>query len=141
MCCCIKSRFFRTGTFKRDIRREGERVLRFLKETGKTGIVLAGKPYHIDPEINHNLPRMINSEGFAVLTEDSIAHLAVKPTRKLRVLDQWVYHTRHYDAARVTAVEDCLYMIQLISFGRGLDAISAEQVAELLKPQKSPRLL
>ena len=83
---------------REDIRRKGEETLRYLDKTGRRGIVLAGRPYHIDPEIHHGIPDLINSYGIAVLTEDSVSHLA-PIERPLRVNDQWMYHTRLYAAA------------------------------------------
>ena len=82
----------------RDVQKKGEETLRYLKETGRRGIVLAGRPYHIDPEIHHGIPDMINSYGIAVFTEDSVAHLG-HVERPIRVNDQWMYHSRLYSAA------------------------------------------
>ncbi|MBP1755588.1 MAG: hypothetical protein H6Q59_1986, partial [Firmicutes bacterium] len=117
--------------YKRDLRRQGETALAFLKENQKKGIVLCGKPYHVDPEINHGIAKLINSYGMGVLTEDSVAHLAPL-RRKLRVVDQWVYNSRLYRAATLVAEEPCLEMIQLNSFGCGLDAVTSDQIAEIL---------
>ncbi|HEY8390488.1 MAG TPA: acyl-CoA dehydratase activase-related protein [Clostridia bacterium] len=117
--------------FKDDIRKKGEEVIEELKKTGKKGIVLAGRPYHIDPEINHGIADMINRYGFAILTEDSICHLRKTP-RPLRVVDQWVYHSRLYAAAEVVRHTDNLELIQLNSFGCGLDAVTTDQVMELM---------
>lgn len=116
---------------KADIRREGERVLAQLKETGGRGIVLAGRPYHLDPEVNHGIPTLLTSLGFAVLTEDAVAHLG-KVRRPLRVLDQWMYHSRLYEAADYVAKTDNLDLVQLNSFGCGPDSIAAEQAREIL---------
>ena len=110
---------------------EGQRILDYLEETGKHGIVLAGRPYHIDPEINHGIPEMINSYGMAVLSEDSISELA-PIERPLRVLDQWMYHTRLYGAAEFVKQRDNLDLIQLNSFGCGVDAVTTDQVDEIL---------
>jgi predicted CoA-substrate-specific enzyme activase len=117
--------------YKKDIQQKGEEVLQYLKENGKRGIVLCGKPYHIDPEINHGIAELIVSYGMAVLTEDSISHLT-KLRQKLRVVDQWVYNSRLYRAASLVAQEPCLDLIQLNSFGCGLDAVTSDQIAELL---------
>ncbi len=118
--------------FKSDIRKEGERVVKLLNENGGHGIVLAGRPYHVDPEINHGIPEMINSYGFAVLTEDSVAHINRVP-RPIRVVDQWMYHTRLYNAANFVRTTDNLDLVQLNSFGCGLDAVTTDQVQELLE--------
>ncbi|MCY6482825.1 acyl-CoA dehydratase activase-related protein [Clostridium aestuarii] len=117
---------------KNDIRKKGEEVLEYLKRTGKKGIVLAGRPYHVDPEINHGIANLITEYDMAVLTEDSIAHLG-NVTRPLRVVDQWVYHSRLYAAAEFVSHQDNLELIQLNSFGCGLDAVTADQVEDILK--------
>ncbi len=116
---------------REDIRRKGEETLDYLEKTGRRGIVLAGRPYHIDPEIHHGIPELINSYGVAVLTEDSISHLAPLE-RPLRVNDQWMYHTRLYAAANFVKLKDNLDLIQLNSFGCGLDAVTTDEVAEIL---------
>ena len=117
---------------RKDLMRKGEETLRYLKETGRHGIVLAGRPYHIDPEIHHGIPELINSYGMAVLTEDSISHLGPLE-RPLRVNDQWMYHTRLYAAANFVKTRDDLDLIQLNSFGCGLDAVTTDQVHEILE--------
>lgn len=116
---------------KQDIRKKGEEVVEYLNKTGKTGIVLAGRPYHIDPEMHHGIPDVITSYGMAVLTEDSVAHLGVVE-RPLRVVDQWVYHSRLYAAASFVATNENLELIQLNSFGCGLDAVTTDQTQEIL---------
>lgn len=117
--------------YKEDIRKKGEEVLKYLKETGMRGIVLSGRPYHIDPEINHGIPNLITSLGMAVLTEDSIAHLE-DVERPLRIVDQWTYHSRLYSAASFVAKEKNVELVQLNSFGCGLDAVTTDQVQEIL---------
>ncbi|MBP1544898.1 MAG: 2-hydroxyacyl-CoA dehydratase, partial [Oscillospiraceae bacterium] len=118
--------------FKAEMREKGEETLKYLEENGKQGIVLAGRPYHVDPEINHGLPEMITGYGYAVLTEDSIAHLE-QVVRPIRVVDQWVYHTRLYASAHVVGKHECLELVQLNSFGCGLDAVTTDQVQEILR--------
>ncbi len=122
---------------KRDIRREGARALDWMESGGRRGIVLAGRPYHIDPEINHGIPELIASYGLAVLTEDSIPE-SFTPKRPLRVSDQWVYHSRLYTAAEYVTTRDDLELVQLNSFGCGLDAVTTDQVCDIL--EKSGRL-
>lgn len=117
---------------RQDIRKKGEEVLKYLKDTGKKGIVLSGRPYHVDPEINHGIPELITSYGMAVLTEDSVAHLG-SVERPLRVVDQWVYHSRLYAAASFVATQDNIELVQLNSFGCGLDAVTTDQVQEILQ--------
>lgn len=122
---------------KQDIREEGKRLLlKMQKEQGR-GIILTGRPYHIDPEINHGIPEMIASYGLTVLTEDSIPE-DFEPKRPLRVTDQWVYHSRLYTAAEYVCQYDNLELVQLNSFGCGLDAVTTDQVYEIL--QKNNKL-
>ena len=116
---------------KSDIRKKGEEVLQYLKDTGKKGIVLAGRPYHIDPEINHGIPNLITGFDMAVLTEDSIAHLG-EVQRPLRVVDQWTYQSRLYSAASYVAKHENLEIIQLNSFGCGIDAVTTDQAEEIM---------
>jgi len=119
------------GKARDDIRKKGEETLAYLRASGKKGIVLAGRPYHIDPEINHGIPEMINSFGIAVLTEDSVSHLA-KVDRPTLVVDQWMYHSRLYAAASFVRTQPNLELVQLNSFGCGLDAITTDQVHDIL---------
>ena len=119
-------------SYKNDIRAKGEETIKWLEDNNRRGIVLAGRPYHIDPEINHGIPDMINSLGFAVLTEDSVAHLG-HLQRDIRVVDQWAYHTRLYESAAEVAKNNHLELIQLNSFGCGLDAVTTDQVQEILQ--------
>ena len=114
-----------------DIQKKGEEVVKWLNDNDKLGIVLAGRPYHVDPEINHGLPELINSYGIAVLTEDSVSHLA-PPERPLIVSDQWMYHSRLYAAANFVKSQKNLELIQLNSFGCGLDAVTTDCVNDIL---------
>ncbi|OHW61816.1 activator of (R)-2-hydroxyglutaryl-CoA dehydratase [Andreesenia angusta] len=116
--------------YKSDLRAEGERALEYMKEHGKKGILLAGRPYHIDPEIHHGIPELIASYGFAVLSEDAISHL--DKAEDLRVVNQWTYHNRLYNASTVAAKHKDLEVIQLNSFGCGLDAVTTDQVKDIL---------
>ncbi|MCM1125513.1 MAG: 2-hydroxyacyl-CoA dehydratase [Lachnospiraceae bacterium] len=116
---------------RRDMQHKGEEVLSYLHKTGKRGIVLAGRPYHIDPEIHHGIPELITSYDIAVLTEDSISHLGC-PERPLIVSDQWMYHSRLYAAASYVKTVENLDLIQLNSFGCGLDAVTTDQVNDIL---------
>ena len=116
---------------RQDVRNKGEEVIAYLNETGKRGIVLAGRPYHVDPEVNHGIPELINSYGLAVLTEDSVAHLGTVE-RPLIILDQWMYHSRLYAAANYVKTVDNLDLIQLNSFGCGLDAVTTDAVNDIL---------
>ena len=116
---------------KSDMQKEGEKVIEELKQNGGHGIVLAGRPYHTDPEVNHGIPELIASYGIAVLTEDSISHL-MNPERPLIANDQWMYHSRLYAAAEYVKNSDQLDLIQLNSFGCGLDAVTTDQVSDIL---------
>ncbi len=118
--------------FRDDIRKKGEETLAYIESHGKKAIVLCGRPYHVDPEVNHGLTNLITKEDMAVLTEDSVAHLA-SAARPLRVRDQWAYHSRLYNAAAYVAQSPNLELIQLTSFGCGLDAVTSDQVAEILQ--------
>jgi predicted CoA-substrate-specific enzyme activase len=122
------------SNFKRDLRIKGEEVIEFLKNTNTHGIVLSGRPYHLDPEIHHGIPQVITSLGMAVLTEDSISHIGGLEN-PLRVIDQWTYHARLYRAASFVSKCDFLDLIQLNSFGCGIDSVTTDQVQELLEQQ------
>ncbi len=117
---------------KKDILEKGRETIKYIEENNLRGIVLAGRPYHVDPEINHGIDTMITSLGLCVLSEDSVAGL-VKPKRPLRVVDQWTYHARLYAAADYVGKNDKLELVQLNSFGCGVDAITTDQVEEILK--------
>ena len=116
---------------KQDIRDEANKALKYIEENNLKGIVLAGRPYHVDPEINHGIDTLITSLGLCVLTEDSVSKdAAVK--RPLRVVDQWVFHSRLYAAADFVGKHDNLELVQLNSFGCGVDAVTTDQVEEIL---------
>jgi len=118
--------------FRNDIKCKGEETLQEMRRQGLKGIVLAGRPYHADPHINHGIPEMISSLGMVVLTEDAVCHLG-NVQRPMRVLDQWAYYTRLYGAAHFVAEQDDLELVQLNSFGCGLDAVTTDQVQEILE--------
>jgi len=117
--------------YKNDIRKKGEETLEYINKNNLKGIVLAGRPYHTDPEINHGIDTLITSLGLCVLTEDSISHLT-EAKRPLRVVDQWVFHARLYAAADFVGKQDNLELVQLNSFGCGVDAVTTDQVEEIL---------
>lgn len=118
--------------FREDVAKKGKEILDWLDQTGSRAIVLAGRPYHMDPEINHGIPELITSLGYGVLSEDALAY-EFDEVGDLRVLDQWVYHTRLYRAADYVGKSKNLEMIQLNSFGCGLDAVTTDQVNEILE--------
>ena len=117
---------------KADVRAEGARAMRWMAERHRRGVLLAGRPYHVDPEINHGIPELIANYGLAVLTEDCVPEDFI-PERPLRVNDQWVYHSRLYTAAEFVASREELELVQLNSFGCGLDAVTTDQVADILE--------
>jgi predicted CoA-substrate-specific enzyme activase len=117
--------------YKQDYYAITKKTLELLKQKNQRAIVLCGRPYHIDPEINHGIPELINSLGLAVLTEDGIAPLG-HIDKGLRVVDQWSYHSRLYRAAQYVSLQPNLELVELNSFGCGLDAIVADQVQEIL---------
>lgn len=117
--------------FREDMRKKGEETLKYIDENNMTGIVVAGRPYHVDPEINHGIPELIVSYGVAVLTEDSISHLGVVE-RPLNVRDQWAYHSRLYAAASYVRTKQNIELVQLNSFGCGLDAVTTDEVHDIL---------
>ena len=116
---------------KSDIRKKGEETVKYIDENNLKGIVLAGRPYHVDPEVNHGIDTLITSLGLCVLTEDSVSHLATLE-KDLRVVNQWVFHSRLYAAAEYVGTHDNLELVQLNSFGCGVDAVTTDQVEEIL---------
>ena len=116
---------------KEDIRNEASKALEYMEKNNLKGVVLAGRPYHVDSEINHGIDTLITGLGLCVLTEDSICKDA-KVKRPLRVVDQWVFHSRLYAAAEFVGKHDNLELVQLNSFGCGVDAVTTDQVEEIL---------
>ena len=116
---------------KADIHDQGQKTLDYIEKNHLKGIVLAGRPYHIDPEVNHGIDTLITSLGLCVLTEDSVSNQA-EAKRPLRVVDQWVFHARLYAAADFVGKHDNLELVQLNSFGCGVDAVTTDQVEEIL---------
>ena len=113
------------------MRKKGEETLKYIRENNMTGIVLAGRPYHADPEINHGIPELIAGYRIAVLTEDSVAHLG-HVERPTVVRDQWTYHSRLYEAAAFVKKQKDIEFVQLNSFGCGLDAVTTDEVKSIL---------
>lgn len=118
--------------YSKDVQKAGSDALDYLEKTERTGVVLVGHPYHLDPEVHHGVPDLITTNGLAVLTEDSIAD-KVDEDMSLRVVDQWVYHSRLYRSAAFVAKKNNLELVELTSFGCGLDAIATDQVAEIIE--------
>ncbi len=113
------------------LRRKGEEAVAWARANGKRIMILAGRPYHIDPEIGHGIDKLAASLGFVVVSEDSICHLA-EPV-PVRVLNQWTYHARLYRAARYACQYDDVQLVQLVSFGCGVDAITTDEVRDILE--------
>lgn len=127
--------------YKNDLRIRAEEMIEKARTEGRKIVILSGRPYHLDPEINHGIPQMIANYGMTVLSEDAITHMT-QLNRPLRVVDQWAYHTRLYYAAQLVAEQHDMEMVQLTSFGCGLDAVTADQVSEILAEKgKSHTLL
>ena len=117
--------------YKAALRREGEAALAWAREHGKRIMLLAGRPYHIDPEIGHSIDKLASSLGFVVVSEDSVCHLA--PVQYVKVLDQWTFHARLYRAAAYAAAHEDVQLVQLVSFGCGVDAITTDEVRSILE--------
>ncbi|MDE7138428.1 MAG: 2-hydroxyacyl-CoA dehydratase, partial [Ruminococcus sp.] len=116
-----------------DIASQAESIIRQARAEKKKIIVLAGRPYHIDKEINHGIHKLITSLGMAVITEDSVSALANTP--KLNILNQWTYHSRLYRAAQYVTTQPDMQMIQLVSFGCGIDSVTGDEVRRILESQ------
>jgi len=117
--------------FREDVLNEGAKALKYAEDNNKNIILLAGRPYHIDPEVNHGIPKLLRSLGVVVISEDSINTSADQ--EKVNVLNQWTYHTRLYDSAKfITNIKNA-NLIQLVSFGCGLDAITSDEVKEIIE--------
>lgn len=117
--------------FRQEVQAKGEEILQELAETGRLGIILAGHPYHIDPDINHGMAELINACGVGVLTEDAVAHLRPDPG-PLRIVDQWAYHSRLFRAGAFAGSLNNVAVAQLVSFGCGIDALTSDQLEETL---------
>jgi predicted CoA-substrate-specific enzyme activase len=118
-------------TYYESVRAEGERAIAFARARGKRIMVLSGRPYHIDAEICHGIDALANSLGFAVISEDCISHLTKTPP--VQVLNQWTYHARLYRAASYVCTQRDMELVQLVSFGCGVDAITTDEVRRILE--------
>ncbi|MBE6657922.1 MAG: 2-hydroxyglutaryl-CoA dehydratase [Ruminococcaceae bacterium] len=127
----VKAGFAAYHKYMADVREQGRRALDYAAEHGRRVMILAGRPYHIDPEIGHGIDGLASSLGFVVVSEDSVSELAQSPT--LHVLNQWTYHARLYRAAMFAAQNPNVELVQLVSFGCGIDAITTDEVREILE--------
>jgi len=126
-----KAAFAAYDAYKEDIRQTGQAYIQYARERGMPIIVLAGRPYHMDPEINHGINDLITSFGFVIVTEDAVAHLEDHQPR--HVLNQWTFHARLYNAARYVTHQPDMELVQLVSFGCGVDAITGDEVRSILE--------
>ena len=117
--------------YKSDLRQMGQRYIEQARREGHPVLVLCGRPYHMDPEINHGINDLITSYGFYLVTEDAVAYLEDKAPR--HVLNQWTYHARMYNAARYVCTQPDMEVIQLVSFGCGIDAITGDEMRSILE--------
>ncbi|MBQ8911596.1 MAG: 2-hydroxyacyl-CoA dehydratase, partial [Clostridia bacterium] len=127
----VKAAFAFYDEYKALVRKEGERALDFARKNGKRVMILAGRPYHIDPEICHGIDKLASSLGFVVVSEDAICHLA--PVQYVKVLDQWTFHARLYRAAAFACENPDVELVQLVSFGCGVDAITTDEIRSILE--------
>ena len=127
----VDAGFAAYADYTAQVRAQGEQALAYARAHGKRIMVLAGRPYHIDPEICHGIDKLAVSLGFVVVSEDSICHLA--QPQQTAVLNQWTFHARLYRAARYAAAHPDTELVQLVSFGCGVDAITTDEVRSLLE--------
>lgn len=127
----LKEGFARLNAYYADIRKKGEEILEKAHAQGKTVFVLAGRPYHIDPEINHGIGKLLTSLDVAVLSEDSVFEKGKQVL--VNVLNQWTYHARLYRAAEYVTEHENINLVQLVSFGCGIDAITTDEVRAILE--------
>lgn len=127
----VQAAYAAQSQYRIQIAREGQRIISEARKAGRRIIVLAGRPYHIDKEINHGIHKLITSLGMAVISEDAVASLA--SVGKLGVLNQWTYHSRLYRAAKFVTTQPDMQLVQLVSFGCGIDAVTTDEVRTLLE--------
>ncbi len=127
----VAAGFAAYDSWMRSVRAEGERALEYARKNRCRVMILAGRPYHVDPEICHGIDKLATSLGFTVVSEDSVCQL--EPRQQVRVLNQWTYHSRLYRAARFAAEHDGVELVQLVSFGCGIDAITTDEVRAILE--------
>ena len=127
----VKFGFLQYDNYVKTVRKKGEEAIAYARENKKRIMILAGRPYHVDAEIGHGIDKLANSLGFVVVSEDSVAHLV--PPKKVGVLNQWTYHARLYRAARFAANNEDIELVQLVSFGCGVDAITTDEVRSILE--------
>ncbi|MBE7079358.1 MAG: 2-hydroxyglutaryl-CoA dehydratase [Clostridiales bacterium] len=127
----LRAGFTALQKYQADVRAKGKEILSSAREAGKQTIVLVGRPYHADPEINHGIGKLISSLGLAVISEDSIADEA--PIVEVNVLNQWTYHARLYRAAEYACRQKDVHLVQLVSFGCGIDALTTDEIRTIME--------
>ena len=127
----LRAGYFALEKYQREVAQEAQSIIRQARGQGRKIIVLAGRPYHIDKEINHGIHKLITSLGMAVVSEDSVAMLG--HVSKLNVLNQWTYHARLYRAAQFVTTQPDMQLVQLVSFGCGIDAVTTDEVRSILE--------
>ena len=128
----VKSGFKKYDEYMKSVKEQGKNAIKYARENNKRIMILAGRPYHIDPEINHGIDKLANSLEFVVVSEDSVCNLTTPP-KSIGVLNQWTYHSRLYRAAKLAAENDDIELVQLVSFGCGVDAITTDEVRSILE--------
>jgi predicted nucleotide-binding protein (sugar kinase/HSP70/actin superfamily) len=119
------------ASYRQAIRKQGQLIIEHARSKGWPIMVLCGRPYHTEAEVNHGIDQLLLQCGCAVISEDTLSHLVEKEKRT--VLNQWTYHARMYDAARYVASQKDMHLIQLVSFGCGLDAVTTDEVRDILR--------
>ena len=127
----VESAYTEYDSYLHNIRSTGARFVEEARKDGLPILVVAGRPYHIDPEINHGINDLITAQGFVLITEDAVAYLEGYETRK--VLNQWTFQSRMYNAARYVCKQPDMQLIQLVSFGCGTDAITTDELRSILE--------
>lgn len=127
----IRAGFDLYERFRKETRQEAARIIEKAREQGKKILVFAGRPYHIDPEIGHGIDLLAESLGFAVVSEDGISHLTTMP--RVAVLNQWTFHSRMYAAAKYVTSQPDMELVQLVSFGCGIDAITTDEIRSIME--------
>lgn len=127
-----KLAFSELNKFKSLIKQKGKKIIEDAKKLNKEIIVLAGRPYHIDPQVNHGIDKLISSFGVAIISEDVLSKKSHKQ-KNLKVLNQWAYHSRLYSTAQEVLNEPTMHLVQLVSFGCGIDAITTDEIRDILE--------
>lgn len=127
----VKQGFIEYENYMNAVKDKGEQAIRYARANGKRILILAGRPYHIDPEIGHGIDQLCNQLGFVVVSEDSVYHLG--EPKEVKVLNQWTYHARLYRAAEFATRNKDVQLVQLVSFGCGVDAITTDEVRSILE--------